>query len=62
MFSRSIIEDSRNMIEDSRSTIEESRSINDTSGVIRLTTVSDASSCGVILMTLDVSFTIVMFL
>jgi hypothetical protein len=46
MFSRSIIEDSRNIIEDSRSIIEDSRSINATSGVIRMTIVSDAPSCG----------------
>jgi len=38
-----------------------SRSVNDTSRVIRVTIISDASSCGVILTTLEVSNTIAIF-
>ena len=35
------------------------RSINDASRVIKMMIVSDALSCGVVLMTLEVSFTII---
>ncbi len=45
-----------------RSVIEDSRSINDTSRVVRMTIVSDAPSCGIILTTLEVSLTVVIFL
>ncbi len=38
------------------------RSINDTSRVYRMTIVSDVPSGGIILMTLEVSFMIVIFL
>ena len=61
MFSRSRIDDSRNTIDDSRNTIDDSRNLNDNSRVIRMMIVSDAPSCGIILMTLDVSFTIIIF-
>jgi hypothetical protein len=43
----------------SRFIIDDSRGINDTFRVIKMTIVSDAPSCGVILMTLKVSFTII---
>jgi len=46
----------------SRSVNGKSRSINDTSRVIRMMIVSDAPSCGVILTTLQVSLTIIIFL
>jgi len=42
----------------SRSITEDSRSIKDTSRVIRMIIISGAPSCGVILMTLEVSFVI----
>ncbi len=45
----------------SRSIIDNSRSINDASRVIRMTVVSDAPSCGIILITLELSFTIVIY-
>jgi hypothetical protein len=45
-----------------RSIIDDSRKTNDNSRVIRMTNVSDAPSCGIILMTQSVSFIIIMFL
>jgi hypothetical protein len=44
MFSRSIIGDSRSIIGDSRSIIGDSKSKNDTSRVIRMMIVSDATT------------------
>jgi hypothetical protein len=46
----------------SRVIIYDSRSINDTSRVVRMTTISDAPSGGIILKILEVSFMIVIFL
>ncbi len=46
----------------SRSVIDYSRSINATSRVVRMTIVRDTKSGGIILMTLEVPFTIVIFL
>ena len=58
-YSKSIIDDSRSIINYSRSIIDDSRSINDTSRFIRMTIVSDPASCGIILTTPEVSFTII---
>jgi hypothetical protein len=41
---------------------DEFRSINDTSRVVRMTIVSDALSCGIIVTTLELSFTIIKLL
>jgi hypothetical protein len=60
--SRSIIDDSRSIIDDPRSIIDDSRIINDTSRVVRKTIVSVAPSYSIVLMTLEVTFTIVRFL
>ncbi len=46
----------------SRSIIDNSRSINDISRVVRMMIVSDAPSCGIIMTTLEVSFTIIIFI
>jgi hypothetical protein len=46
----------------SRSINDVSRSTNDTTSIVRMTIVSDAPSCGIILMTVKVSFTIIIFL
>ncbi len=59
--SRSINDNSRCIIDNSRSIIDNSRSINDTYRVIRMLTMSDGLCRDTILMTLEVSFTIVMF-
>jgi len=40
----------------SRSIIHDSRSINDTSRVVKMTIISDAPSCGIVLMTIIVIF------
>jgi hypothetical protein len=53
---------SRSIINDSRSIIDDSRIINDTSRVVIMTIVSDALSCSIILMTVEVPFTIVIFI
>jgi len=45
----------------SRSIIDDFMSINDTSKVVRMTTLSDTPRCGIILMTLEVSYRIVIF-
>jgi hypothetical protein len=45
----------------SRGIIDNSRSINDTSIVIRMMIVYDSPSCCIILVTLEVSFTIVIY-
>jgi hypothetical protein len=45
-----------------RNVIDDSNRINDTSRVIRMTIISDAPGCGIILMTLEVSFTIIIFI
>jgi hypothetical protein len=45
----------------SRSIIDNSRGLNDTCRFIRMMIISDAPSCGVIMTTLEVSFTIVIF-
>jgi hypothetical protein len=57
----SIIDDSWSIIDDSMSIIDDSRSINDTSRVIRIILASNTPSCGIILTTTEVSFTIVIF-
>jgi hypothetical protein len=44
-----------------RSIIDDSKSINITSRVTIMTIIIDAPSCGIILMTLEVSFMIVIF-
>jgi len=46
----------------SRSMVDYSRSKGDTSRVDKMTIISSVPSCAIILMTLEVSFTIVMFL
>ncbi len=46
----------------SKSIIDDSGSINDNSRVVRMTIISDAPICGIILMTLEVSFRLVIFL
>ena len=59
--SMSIIDNSKSIIDNSRSIFDNSRSINDTYRVLRRMIVSDAPCHDIILMTLEVSFTIVMF-
>jgi hypothetical protein len=45
----------------SRSIIDNSRSVNDASIVVTMTIISDAPSCGIILTTLEGSFTVIIF-